>query len=85
MTTRTDLKLATKLSLCGGRTLMSVREPALLPSERFSSVVSMSVQFSPLKPHSPGKIVSSTAGLVMRALLSRATYLSANNCRGRQL
>ena len=54
VTTWTDLKLATKLSLCGGRTLMSVREPALLPSERFSSVVSMSVQFSPLKPHSPG-------------------------------
>ena len=29
--------------------------------------------------------VSSTAGLVMRALLSRAAYLSANNCRRRQL
>ena len=50
---QTDLKLATKLSLCGVRTLMSMREPVLLPSEMFSSVVSMSVQPSPLKPQLP--------------------------------
>lgn len=57
---------------------MSVWEPELLPSDRFSSTVSMSVQFSPFSRHSPSQVAS--AGWQGPFGNCNATYPSADNC-----
>ena len=49
---RTDPKPDVMLNWCGGIRLMSDEEPAF-PGATFSSVVSMSVPPSPLKPQLP--------------------------------
>ena len=69
----TDPKPDVTLNECGGMRLMSVEEPE--PGEvGFTSVVSMSVQPSPLKPQPPGcwgrrrmrgrKVISLIAGVL---------------------
>ena len=50
----TDPKPAVTLNTCGGIKLMSVEEPEPGTELGFTSVVSTSVQPSPLKPHWPG-------------------------------
>ena len=49
---KTDPKPEVTLNACGGMRLMSVEEPEP-GAVGFTSVVSMSVQPSPLKPHLP--------------------------------
>ena len=49
---KTDPKPEVTLNACGGMRLMSVDEPEP-GAVGFTSVVSMSVQPSPLKPHFP--------------------------------
>ena len=48
----TDPKPDVTLKWCGGMRLMSVEDPAF-PGATFTSVVSMSVHSSPLKPQLP--------------------------------
>ena len=70
----TNPKPEVTLNACGGMRLMSVEEPEP-GAVGLTSVVSMSVQPSPLKPHFPNR--TSAIAYFLLSLIAARTNLSA--------